>query len=107
MNCMICSFDTEEKLWEVRAPLPFSADKYSAIEMNGLLYVSGIEYNSLQMWSYAPEQNLWTEHAHIRTRNENDIETIVLSKMKERLCLYNHQIGFYMYDIGHDRWTKV
>lgn len=87
-----------------RAPLPFSANNYIAIEMNGLIFVSGIVFNSLKLWCYAPEQNLWIEKAGIRARNEIDN---VLFKVKGRICLCNHHIGFYTYDVNRDCWTKV
>lgn len=107
LSLFFFSFDTVEKLWEVRAPLPFSADSYSAVEKDGSIYVSGSEYNLIKFWCYAPEQNLWTENAGIRTGEEKDVENIALFKMKGRVCLSNRHIGFHTYGPDIDRWIKV
>lgn len=101
------SFDTETQLWDTPAPVPFGANCFSAVEMNGLIYVSGEILDTLHFWCYNPEQNSWTQKAAIHIEDEIDSDHAELFKVKGRICFCNVQIGFHTYDHNLDGWSKV
>lgn len=102
---VVHSFDTDKKLWETRAPVPFVASDFEAIEMNGSLYVAGDRYDALVFYCYDAEQDLWSEKASVHTGEE--IKDPALFKVKERICFYDRKNGFQSYNSSLNQWTKV
>lgn len=98
------SFDTEQKSWETREPLPYLMKNLSAVELNGLIYVAGAiegttNYTS-NFWCYDPTENVWTEKPHTCI----DDQEIILRKVKQSIFICNH---FMIYDVSLNRWKKV
>lgn len=97
----------EKKAWEMMKPLPYRMSQLSAVELNGLIYVSGNidpseEYSS-NFWCYDPNRNLWTEKSHTNL----DERDIVLCKTKQSIFICNHHVGLLKYDVALNRWSKV
>lgn len=89
------------------------------VELNGLIYASGMRFYSLKLWCYDPEEDKWTEQEGIGNQSQEEPEDgdvyyddderddVNLFKMAGHLRACNQTIGFQTYDTELDDWTEV
>lgn len=101
------SFDIKRIRWQIFQPLAFRMQQISAIELNGLMYLTGTvdrsENDTSNFWCYDPYRNVWSEKACIELGGAK----IVLCKAQRSIFVCNHHVGFLLYDETLDEWVKV
>lgn len=91
-------FDTEKQIWQSCEPLPFGPNKYTAVELNGMIYVAWFS----DFYRYDTPKDLLSKIEAAGTAG-----TPSFAKSNELIYAIESNWTIHQYDAIQNEWTTV